>query len=113
MGQLEQKIFKGKTFSSLLEEIYNNQKKKAEQISGLIAELRPLIEEIGDATLLVPLIKEYLDVGVKNDDQLVKLAVLIQRILQSQDEGDAYSISEEEKEQLLKEINNINKNNKK
>lgn len=111
MGQLDQKIFKGKTFSSLLEEIYNNQKKKAEQISGLIAELRPLITDTGDATLLVPLIKEYLDIGVKNDDQLIKLAALIQRILQSQ-EGEVYGISEEEKEQLLKEIDKMNKNNK-
>ena len=38
------KIIFGKTkFSDLLEEIYDNQKKKARQISALITELKPLV----------------------------------------------------------------------
>jgi hypothetical protein len=91
-----------------LEEIYDNQKKKEKQITALISELRPLIEDTGDATLIVPLIKEYLEIGVRNDDQLVKLATIIQRIMQSQEAGsDSFGISEEEREQLMKEINNI------
>ena len=39
MGQLDKKIFGKKKFSDILEEIYNNQKKKEEQISTLISEL--------------------------------------------------------------------------
>ena len=54
---LDSLVFKNKSFSDILEEIYNNQNKKSKQISGLISELKPLISDIGDATLIVPLIK--------------------------------------------------------
>ena len=58
MNGLDSNIFGDKKFSDLLKEIYDNQKKKEKQISTLISELKPLIENIGDATLIVPLIKE-------------------------------------------------------
>lgn len=73
-------LFEGKSYSDLLKEIYENSIEKRSQIKDLIASLTPLVEGIGDATLLVPLIKEYLEIGVKNDEQLVKLAQLVQRI---------------------------------
>jgi hypothetical protein len=105
---LDKLLFKNKKFGDLLEEIYDNQKKKDKQISALISELRPLVQDTGDATLIVPLIKEYLEIGVRNDDQLVKLATIVQRIMQSQESAtDSFGISEEEREQLMKEINNI------
>ena len=94
-----------------MEEIYDNQKRKERQISGLIGELQPLIQDTGDATIIVPLIKEYMEIGVKNDDQLVKVATILQRIFQNQDSGaDGYGISDEEREQLMKEIENIQNN---
>jgi hypothetical protein len=83
MGNLDTVIFKGKKFSDLLEEIYSNQKKREEQVKALISELKPLVQEIGDATLIVPLIKEYLEIGVKNDDHLIKMATIIQRAVQN------------------------------
>tara|TARA_R100000773_G_C4129769_1_gene61180 strand:+ start:178 stop:558 length:381 start_codon:yes stop_codon:yes gene_type:complete len=73
-------IFKGKKLSDLFEEIYNNSKETKTQVKGLIGELKPLIENIGDATLLVPMIKEYMEIGVKNDEHLIKLATVIQRL---------------------------------
>jgi len=88
MSQFDKIVFGKKSFSSLLEEIYENQKKKDKQISTLISELKPLINEIGDATLIVPLIKEYMEIGVKNDDLLVKMAALAQRAIASQASGD-------------------------
>ena len=60
MGSLDNIVFKKKKFSDILSEIYDNQNKKSKQISGLISELKPLINDIGDATLIVPLIKEYM-----------------------------------------------------
>lgn len=108
MSQLDKVVFGKKKFSNLLEEVYNNQKKKENQISSLISELKPLISDIGDATLIVPLIKEYMDIGVKNDDLLIKMATLAQRAINAEANGDeSYGISEEEKEQLLAEINKI------
>ena len=58
MSSLDKNIFGKKKLSDLFQEIYNNQKRKEEQISALINELKPLINDIGDATLVVPLIKE-------------------------------------------------------
>ena len=112
MGNLDTIIFKGKKFSDLLEEIYSNQKKREEQVRALISELKPLVQEIGDATLIVPLIKEYLEIGVKNDDHLIKMATIIQRVIQSQSNENDFSISEEEKAQLLAEIDKIDKSKK-
>ena len=112
MSQFEKKIFKGKKYSDILEEIYNNQKKKEAQISALIAELKPLIEDIGDATLVVPLIKEYMELGVKNDDILVKMAALVQRSLATPTTEDSLGISDEEKQQLLNELDKLKGDNK-
>ena len=104
MNGLDNVVFGGKKFSDILEEIYNNQKKKDKQISALISELKPLVHEIGDATLIVPLIKEYLEISVKNDEQLIKMATIIQRIMSNSSTEGGLGISEEEKAQLLAEI---------
>ena len=69
MNNLESNIWGKKKFSDLLKEIYENSKKKEIQINALIGELKPLINDIGDATLIVPLIKEYMELGIKNDEQ--------------------------------------------
>lgn len=97
-------IFGDKKFSGLLEEIYNNQKRREAQVTALISELKPMISDIGDATLIVPLIKEYMEIGVKNDDALIKMATIIQRALNTQTDDGSLGISDEEKQQLLQEI---------
>lgn len=85
---LDKEIFKGKTLSDLFGEIYENSKETKGQVKSLIQELKPLIENIGDATLIVPMIKEYMEIGVKNDEHLIKLATVIQRIETAQAKGD-------------------------
>ena len=107
MGQLESYVFGDKKFSDLLEEIYNNQKRRDAQVVALISELKPLVQEIGDATLIVPLIKEYMEIGVKNDDSLIKMATIVQRALQNMDEDGGLGISEAEKDQLLAEMEKL------
>jgi hypothetical protein len=77
---LETTIFGKKTVSDVLKEIYDNSRNKDKQINALIGELKPLVESIGDATLVVPMIKEYLEVGVKNDEHLIKMVALVQRL---------------------------------
>jgi len=105
MSNLDSNIFGKKKFSDLLKEIYDNQKKKEAQITALIGELKPLINDIGDATLIVPLIKEYMELGIKNDEQLVKMATIVQRALASgKSEEDSFGMTEEEKQQLLSEV---------
>ena len=112
MDSLDSNVFGDKKLKDIFQEIYNNQKKKEKQISTLIDELKPLIEDIGDATLVVPLIKEYLEIGVKNDEQLIKMATIIQRCLINKENGgdNGFNISEEEKAQLLKDIDKLKDN---
>jgi hypothetical protein len=107
MSQFDNIIFKNKKFSDVLEEIYNNQKKKDQQVTALISELKPLISDIGDATLVVPLIKEYMEISVKNDDILIKMAALAQRAMATVTSEGALTISDEEKEQLIAAMNEL------
>ena len=108
MGALDSVVFGSKKFSDILSEIYDNQKKKETQITGLISELKPLISDIGDATLIVPLIKEYLEIGVRNDEQLIKMATIVQRVVNNSNNEDGLGISEAEKDELLAELDKLN-----
>jgi|TARA_B100000282_G_scaffold275472_1_gene232851 hypothetical protein len=110
MGNLDNIIFKKKKFSDILSEIYDNQKKKEAQITGLISELKPLVQDIGDATLIVPLIKEYMEIGIRNDEQLIKMATIVQRVLNNSTSDDSLGITEEEKQQLIEELDKLNSN---
>ena len=107
MSKLDSIVFGKKKFSDLLEEIYKNQLKREGQVSALISELKPLIQEIGDATLIVPLIKEYMDISVKNDDILIKMAALAQRAMATTTSDGQLTISDEEKDQLLAAMNEL------
>ena len=99
-----EELFKGVKFSDLMSDVYHNSKKKDRQISQLISQLQPLIRNASDATVIVPLIKEYLEVGVKNDDHLVKLTAIAQRYISTNQtiQGSDGLLSDEEKEELLK-----------
>jgi hypothetical protein len=112
MGALDNVVFGKKKFSNILEEIYNNQKKKETQISGLISELKPLIKDLGDATLIVPLIKEYMEIGIKNDEQLIKMSTIIQRALNNSSSDNDMGITDEEKAELMAELDKLNENYK-
>jgi len=96
-------IFKGTSFADLMHDVYHNSKKKDRQINQLISQLQPLIKNASDATIIVPLIKEYLDVAVKNDDHLVKLTAIVQRYISTTQTitGADSLLSDEEKQQLI------------
>lgn len=97
-------LFKDTSFADLMSDIYHNQKKKDRQMNHLIASLQPLIKNASDATIIIPLIKEILDVSIKNDDHLVKLTAIAQRYISTKQTitGADSLLSEDEKEQLLK-----------
>ena len=102
MDSLNQILFDDKSFSDLLKEIHGNQKKKAKQLASLIAELRPLVQSLGDATVVVPLIKEYMEISVKNDDQLIKMAAIVQRLSTgTANNGEGGGLTTEEMDQLM------------
>ena len=102
----EFELFKGTNFSDLMRDIYHNSKKKARQIDQLIKSLEPMIKNTGDATVVVPMIKDYLEVSVKNDDALIKLAAVVQRIISANskdDDSNEFGLTDEERTKLLEE----------
>lgn len=103
----DQELFGNKKFSDLLKDIYDNQKKKDRQINLLIADLKPMLNNISDAAILVPAIKDFMEVGVKNDEHLVKLAAVIQRAMSNKTDETSSFLTDEEKEALLKGIEEI------
>lgn len=106
MENFNQVIFGKKTFSDLLQDIYKTTKKTEDRIEELILALKPFINTPADAVMIVPLIKEYLDVQVKNNDHLVRMASVVQRAMSNSATAGSSDllISEEEKEQLLLEV---------
>ena len=96
-------IFEGKTFQDLTKEIYKNTSDRKLQIDLLIQEIHGFIQTIDDVVLVAPIIKEYMDIAVKNDEHLVKLAGVVQRIISKSTGTDEESmlLSESEKEELM------------
>ena len=95
-------IFDGKTFEDLTKDIYENQKNKKLQLDLLIQEIHGMIQTMDDAVLITPLIKELFEVAIKNDEHLVKLASVWQRILgKNKNDEDGMLLSESEKEDLI------------
>ncbi len=99
-------LFKGKNLSSLFEDIYTNQVSKKQKISSLIEELKKMVKHAGDVATVGPILHGLIDSSVKNDDQLVKLAAIAQKIVASEKkaEGQDGFLTEFEKNQLLREL---------
>ena len=100
-------LFGKKTFADLLKEIHTNSSNKEKEIRALIDNLKPFITSAGDAVIIVPLIKDYLDVSVKNDDLLIKMAGIVQRAMNSNVGGDDLLLSDSDKEMLFQSMNEL------
>ena len=104
---IDYEIFDGKSLSSLFKDIYENTEFNRKQLDVLTRELVKFIKDGDTAVQIVPMIKEYLEINVKNDDQLVKMAGIVQRLISAESRGgaeDEYGLSDEEKNQLLSGI---------
>ena len=105
----DNEIFEGKTFQDLTKDIYQNTINKKKQIDLLISEIHGFITTIDDVVMVAPIIKEYMEVSVKNDEHLVKLAGVLQRII-SKSQGDSDEtmlLSDSEKEELMGTLQDV------
>ncbi len=100
-------LFGKKKFSDLLKEIHTNQKDKEVQLRSLIEGLKPLINSPGEATMIVPLIKEYMELAIKNDDALIKMAGIVQRAMNSKMVDSDELLSDEDKEMLFSSLQEL------
>ena len=100
-------IFEGKSLSDLFKDIYDNTERNKTQLEVLMKEVTSFIKDGDTAVQIIPMLKEYLEINVKNDDQLVKVAAIVQRIIASESKGSSeeeFGLSEAEKEQLMSAI---------
>ena len=104
---IDYEIFDGKSLSSLFKDIYDNTEYNKKQLDVLTKELVQFIKDGDTAVQIVPMIKEYLEINVRNDDQLVKMASIVQRLISSEQRAsseDEFGLSEEEKNQLMNNL---------
>jgi hypothetical protein len=106
------KLFGKKSFSDLLKEIHVNQKDKEVQLRSLIEGLKPMITSPGDAVIMVPLIKEYMELAIKNDDALIKMAGIVQRAMNSKMADTDEILSDEDKEMLFSSLQELDSKTK-
>lgn len=103
-------IFDNISFSDIAKNIYKSKQEKDKAISDLVATTSGMVKTPHDATIIIPVIKEYLEVGVKNDEILVKLAVVIQRIMSdsaTSSESDDFGMTPAERERFMKDMQGV------
>ena len=100
-------IFKGKSLSSLFQDIYENQNYNRKQLDVLTRNITSMIKDGDTAVQIVPMIKEYLEINVRNDELLVKLAGIVQKIITAESKGESeseFGLSEIEKQEIMSTI---------
>jgi len=106
-------LFGKKTYADLLKEIHTNQKDKEVQLHSLIEGLKPMVTCSSDAIIMVPLIKEYLELAIKNDDALIKMAGIVQRAMNTKMVDNGELLSDEDKELLFESLKGLDDDVKK
>lgn len=102
-------LFDKKSLSDIFKQIHKNNKDTDKQINELIDAIKPLASSnAGSAVMLMPTVKDLIDVNVKNNDQLIKMAGIVQRAQSSTSESSGFDFSNsEEIQQLLDEQRKI------
>ena len=108
--ELDKEIFKGKTIANLVEEVHDKQKNQDSTIKQEIMRLTDMIETPGDAIVIVPLLKGFMDSSLKNDEVLMKLLALFQKASADAKKGeveDSGLLTEKDIEQLFADVTTI------
>ena len=73
-------LFGNTSLSDIFKQIHRNNKDTDKQINELIDALKPLASSnAGSSVMLMPTVKDLIDVNVRNNDQLIKMAGIAQR----------------------------------
>jgi len=97
-------VFDGMSLSDLFKKIHKNNKDIDKQIGDFIDTMKPMATaNAGSATMLMPTVKDLIDVNVKNNEQLIKMAAIAQRAASSNSNSGNELIDMSEIEALLAE----------
>ena len=99
-------IYKGKGLSDLFKKIDDTQARNKIQIESLIQEMMVYIKDPQSAQTLFPMISDFMESNIRNDELLVKLGAVVQRVMQTENKSmdGEYGLSDTEKEQILGKI---------
>jgi hypothetical protein len=105
----ETEIFEGKTMGDLFKEIHGLSSSRRTMLMDMIRDLKKLITDPDSATVVAPMIGTYLDILIRNDEHLIKLATVVQRIISAQSykkggQGSEDGLTEEDKKKLFAEL---------
>lgn len=113
MNDIDYELYKGKTFGALCKDIVKNSEEKKTQLEVVITDLREMVKTLNDAVTVLPLMEAYFEVGVRNDEQLIKLAAIIQRLISGKlggdGEGGLIAMTDEERKQLMAVVEEVAK----
>ena len=106
-------IFQGKTISDLAKEVYEKHKEQDGTIKQRIEQLADMIESPGDAIVIVPMLKGYVDSSLKNDEVLMKMLQIFQKQEEKKAAVEAADglLTEKDIEQLFSEVSNYTVSN--
>lgn len=79
--KFETVVFKKKTFGDLLNEIHTNSRNTDKILFEMIQDMKDLIETLGDAIQMAPIIATYVKMSIDNNDHIIKLASIVQKCL--------------------------------
>ena len=97
-------VFDGMSLSDLFKKIHKNNKDIDKKIEDFIDTMKPMATaNVGNATNLMPVVKDLIDVNVKNNEQLVKMAAIAQRAATSNGNNNNELLDMSEIEALLAE----------
>jgi cell division FtsZ-interacting protein ZapD len=101
-------IFGNTSLADLFKQIHRNNKDVDKQINELIDTLKPIAtSNAGSAVMLMPTVKDLIDVNVKNNEQLIKMAGIAQRAATMNTTQDTGFIDMDEINALLEEQKTI------
>ena len=101
-------VFDGMSLSDLFKKIHKNNKDIDKKIEDFIDTMKPMATaNVGNATNLMPVVKDLLDVNVKNNEQLVKIAAIAQRASTSNSSNSNELLDMSEIEALLAEQKDV------
>jgi len=102
-------VFKGKSFKDLCKDIYANQLQRKAQIESLINDLRKMCVAVNDLPMIIPFIKDYINAANVNDEHLIRLAAIIQKLIVADEQAKmtngGLGMSDEERRQIMAELN--------
>lgn len=95
------KLFDNTSLSDIFKQIHQTNTKTDKQIDDLIDGLKPLINSAGEVIMIMPIVKELMDVNIKNTEQLVKIAGIAQRTMNNTSDDLMYDFKDVE--ELIKQ----------